>query len=83
MTAINYRQTTISQFFKPVVRAVVTRRKIDWSDRAAGTTDSPRSKGHGSKTKLRIPLKNIDVRVEQIFIRVADGDRIYWEFKAG
>ena len=82
--SVNWRQTTITNFYKPVDRHVAKRRRVDWSD-ANSCNDSKNNKIKKKNSKIvpAIHLKNKNLRLEQVFSCVDAGGKIYWEFKAG
>ena len=84
LSAINWRQTAISQFFKPTLRTTVIKKKIDWSDSInKGKPLHTTRLNKKDKTTPLIAVKNRDLKIDQIFTSVESGGRLYWEFKAG
>ena len=82
-TAINWRQTAITSFYKPKDKKKVTRKVIDWSDNILSAKAKVRSKSLKNKTDPSITLKNKNLRIDQIFSCNDSSGMVYWEFKAG
>ena len=85
LSGINFRQTAITQFYKPVAPKINTKRKMDWSPNPTSSPPDPGNKKNKKKnnTNPTITYKNRNLRVEHVFDNVTSGDVVYWEFKAG
>ena len=86
LAGINWRQTAITQFFKPVDRSRTTRKRRVWTD-AAHEVNFPSTIQNKQKNKNKIDAnvitKNKNIKIDHIFENVMSGGIIYWEFKAG
>ena len=85
---INWRQTAITSYFKPVDRKTDAMKRKDWSH--AIPSHSPPPSTSLTKNKKRknnidptIAYKNRNLSVDQIFSYIDTGGGNYWEFKAG
>ncbi len=85
LDGINFRQSAITQFFKPVTPKINTKRKMAWTPNPSSSLPGPENKKNKKKTNINpiITYKNRNLRVEHVFDNVTSGDVVYWEFKAG
>ncbi len=89
IAGINWRQTAITQFFKPVDRTRTTRKKRVWTDAAhevtfpSTTQNKLKKEKNKNKFDANVIIKNKNIKIDHIFENVMSGGIIYWEFKAG
>ncbi len=88
LAGINWRQTAITQFFKPVDRKRTTRKIRVWTDVAhevspTTTQNKLKKRNNKNRTDSNMIIKNKNIRIEHIFENVISGGIVYWEFKAG
>ena len=81
LNGVNWRQTTIVQYYKPTVTPKPTRVRKNWADLSSLspstlTLDTNKSKNKNIKNK-HITMNNIFDVTNQI------GNIVYWEIKAG
>ena len=87
LDGINWRQSAITQYFKPVHRNSITRRRTGSIPKVSSHTSLPSQNKKKNKKNnsidTRIMHKNRNLIVDHIFDNVTSGDVVYWEFKAG
>ena len=85
LNGINFRQTAITQYFKPVARKLITRRSTGSSSKLAPSLSAPQNKKNKNKNNINhnITYKNRNLKVDHVFDNITSGGIVYWEFKAG
>jgi hypothetical protein len=86
LCGINWRQTTIGQYFKPKPRATKARVKRNFTDAPTPSTGGSDliSKKDKNKLKSDIARHNLNISVNDIFSSYISLDNtVYWEFRAG
>jgi len=86
LCGINWRQTTIGQFFKPKPLPAKPRVKRDYSDSLPTNRCVPPPLSKSEKNRLRADIvkHNSNLNVDNIFISyINDDNTVYWEFRAG
>ena len=76
---VNWRQTTMSEFFKPIAVTKRTRTRKDWTD--ADSTVPPTDNKMNKKNSMN--KKNRNISMNYIFDNNKIGNIVYWEIKAG
>jgi hypothetical protein len=78
LAGINWRQSTITQFYKPKVQSVKQSHRRDWSDKPSVDTSENRIKKDKSYNHI-IAMKNRDLSVNHFFESYTSIDNtVYW-----
>ncbi len=86
LDGINWRQSAITQYFKPVHRGSITRRSgfiSKVSNHPSLPLQNKKKNKKNNSIDTSIMHKNRNLIVDHIFDNVTSGDVTYWEFKAG
>jgi hypothetical protein len=84
LSGINWRQTAITQHFKPILKEVKKKISRSWVDPLVSTTGGVLKKIDKSKIDPVILEKNRNLTVHNVFDCLVQSDEtVYWEFKAG
>ncbi len=85
LNGINFRQTAITQHFKPVARKLITRRRAILPSKLAPSLPALQNKIKKNKNNINpiITYKNRNLKVDHVFDNVTSGGVVYWEYKAG
>jgi hypothetical protein len=81
---VNWRQSAITQYFKPVQKEVKKKIRRSWADPPVSSTGGASKKLDKSKIDPSILVKNRNLTVHNVFDCLVQVDEtVYWEFKAG
>ena len=87
LDGVNWRQSAITQYFKPVHRYSITRKVTGPRSKVSNHTSLPsqikKKNKKSNSIDSNIMYKNRNLIVDHIFDNVTSGDVVYWEFKAG
>ena len=84
LAGVNWRQQTITQFFKPTLKTVKFKVKRSWVDQPAAPLGGPIRKKDKYNIDPILLKKNKNLTVFNVFDSIVQTDEIvYWEFKAG
>ena len=87
LDGVNWRQSAITQYFKPVHRNSITRKVTGPRSKVSNHTSLPsqikKKNKKSNSIDSNIMYKNRNLIVDHIFDNVTSGDVVYWEFKAG
>jgi hypothetical protein len=83
LCGVNWRQTSIPHFFKPVEKRTKVKVRRVWAD-PPPPTNPPPLKSKNKKCNSKIALQNKDINIHHICDSYTRDDMsVYWEFKAG
>ena len=81
---VNWRQSAITQFFKPKLKEVKTKTKRSWADPPSNSAEGRPRKIDRNRVDPALLEKNRNLNVHNVFERLVQSDHtVYWEFKAG
>jgi hypothetical protein len=81
---VNWRQSAITQFFKPTLKEVRTKIRRSWADSISKPADGPHRRIDKTRIDPALLEKNRNLNVHNVFDRLVQADNtVYWEFKAG
>ena len=82
LNGVNWRQTTMPQFYKNTTAPKKTRSRRNWTD--AGTTSPALDGAIKNNNKINKNIKNRKITINNVFDFTSQiGNIVYWEIKAG